>query len=56
MPSTLPAHHGARRWLSEYPELCAQFDRELSDVNPAKIRFGSGIRLWWRCPHGPDHV
>jgi hypothetical protein len=55
MPSKVPADHGSREWLSDYPELCEQLDFELSDVNPGDIRYGSGLRLWWRCEKGPDH-
>ena len=56
MPSRVPKDHGSREWLSEYPDLCEQLDPDLNDVNPADIRYGSGLRVWWRCEKGPDHV
>src|SRR5205085_8179916 len=34
-----------------------QLDPELNvGVDPTVVRFGSGKRLWWRCPVGSDHV
>ncbi len=57
MPSVLPNPRGGL-YLSEYPELCAQLDREYNDldIDPDEIRHGSGKRLWWRCKEGPDHI
>jgi hypothetical protein len=56
MPSRVPKDHGSRQWLDEYPDLCAELDPDLNDVDPGEIRYGSGRRLHWRCPKGPDHV
>jgi hypothetical protein len=25
------------------------------DLTPAELSAGSGRRVWWTCPHGPDH-
>lgn len=53
-----PVDPCGRELLSEYPELCAQLDGELNELelDPDRVRRGSGRRLWWRCAAGPDHV
>ncbi len=43
--------------LADYPELVAQLDRARNGaLAPETIGHGSGRRLWWRCPEGPDHL
>ncbi|MBL8718032.1 MAG: zinc-ribbon domain-containing protein [Myxococcales bacterium] len=58
MPRPRPRPRDPLDWLSGYPLLCAQLDREHNDLDldPDEIRRGSGRRLWWRCPEGPDHL
>ena len=47
---------GSKYWLTGYPELVAQWDaRRNVGVEPWEITYGSGKRLWWKCPKGPDH-
>jgi hypothetical protein len=48
---------GSRHWVSGYPELVAQWDRERNGaLTPGEVSAGSGQLVWWRCPAGEDHV
>ena len=39
------------------PGIAAQLDPERNDgLTPDQVASGSSRHLWWRCPHGPDHV
>jgi predicted secreted protein len=43
--------------LADYPDLVAQIDRKKNGrVAPETIAKSSKLRLFWRCPAGPDHV
>jgi hypothetical protein len=48
----------AGMYLSDFPELLAQFDLELNEgvETPRNIRAGSARRYWWRCNVAEDHV
>lgn len=40
-----------------HAELAAQWDKARNgDLTPHDVTFGSNLRVWWRCPEGPDHV
>ena len=42
--------------LENFPDLVAQFHpTKNGDLTPGSIVAGSEIRLWWKCPKGPDH-
>lgn len=48
---------GSRHWVSGFPELVAQWDRDRNGIlTPDTVTAGSGRRVWWRCTAGPDHV
>jgi Probable Zinc-ribbon domain len=43
-------------WVDGFPELIGEWDRERNgDLSPADLSAGSGRRVWWTCPRGPDH-
>jgi hypothetical protein len=43
--------------LTLYPELVALLHPTLNDgVDPSTISPTSHIKLWWKCPNGPDHI
>jgi hypothetical protein len=45
-----------RNWLSEHPELVAQWHPTRNgDVRPEQLTYGSGRKVWWQCCEGPDH-
>jgi hypothetical protein len=47
----------SRYWVSGFPELAAQWDRERNGaLSPDEVSFGSGRMVWWRCAAGRDHV
>ena len=47
----------SKHWVAGYPDLVAQWDVERNgDLYPWQVSRGSGKRVWWRCPKGPDHV
>jgi hypothetical protein len=40
-----------------YPALAKQWHRTKNrPLTPADVLPGSGIRVWWKCPEGPEHV
>jgi hypothetical protein len=43
--------------LSEtHPDLAAQWHpTKNGELTPDKVLAGSGKKVWWRCPNGPDH-
>lgn len=48
--------HGSRYWVAGYPKLVAQWHpTKNGDLLPDEISYGSGRRVWWKCPGGPDH-
>ena len=43
-------------WISDYPELVAQWHPvKNGDLRPEDLSYGSGRKVWWQCPSGPDH-
>jgi hypothetical protein len=47
---------GSKYWLDGFPELLREWDYERNgDVRPTELTAGSGRRVWWTCPGGPDH-
>jgi predicted secreted protein len=43
--------------LASFPQLVAQLDRRKNGaIAPDAISRSSHLRLWWRCPEGPDHL
>ncbi len=48
--------HGSRYWVAGYPRLVAEWHPTRNpDVFPDEVSYGSGKRIWWKCPNGPDH-
>lgn len=40
-----------------YPSLESEFDNKLNKgIDFHKLTIGSRLRVWWRCPNGPDHI
>jgi positive regulator of sigma E activity len=38
------------------PEIAAEWHpTKNGDLTPATVTWGSGRRVWWKCPEGPDH-
>jgi hypothetical protein len=46
---------GSKQWLSGYRTLVAQLHPRSRPLFPDEIRYASNLRLWWKCPEGPDH-
>ena len=58
MPSRpLPRVRGRSSYrVSHFPHLVEQWHPTRNgDLLPGDVTFGSAKRIWWRCPHGPDH-
>jgi hypothetical protein len=62
---TLPAlnmseatvRQGSRYWVSGFPRLVSEWDRERNGtLTPDTVSAGSARMIWWRCPAGEDHV
>lgn len=50
------SHSGSRYWLDGFPDLALQWDAESNgELAPSQVSAGSGRRVWWTCPRGPDH-
>ena len=46
----------AGKTLADFPDLVKQIDREKQpELNPKNMAAGSGKKIWWKCPKGPDH-
>jgi hypothetical protein len=42
--------------VSGYPQLVAEWHPTKNGLlSPDEISYGSQIRVWWKCGHGPDH-
>jgi hypothetical protein len=42
--------------VSDIPELVAQWHpTKNGDLKPENVSSGSGKKVWWKCPEGPDH-
>jgi DNA-directed RNA polymerase subunit RPC12/RpoP len=47
---------GSKYWIDGFPELAREWDYERNgDLKPSEVSAGSGRRVWWICPRGPDH-
>jgi len=47
---------GSKYWISGYPRLVAEWHPvKNASLYPDEVSFGSGKRVWWKCPRGPDH-
>jgi len=43
-------------WVSGWPELVAEWHpTRNAGLGPHEVSHGSGRRVWWKCPRGPDH-
>lgn len=46
----------SKLWVAGYPELVREWHPTRNgDVFPDEVRFGSHVRIWWKCAKGPDH-
>jgi hypothetical protein len=44
-------------WVAGHPRLLAEWHpTKNGDLFPDEVSYGSGRRIWWICPNGPDHV
>ncbi len=42
---------------TRFPRLASEWDGERNGkLRPSAVLPGSWVRVWWRCPKGPDHV
>lgn len=39
---------------AKMPKLAAQWHPALNSVTPDQVSFGSGLKVWWRCPAGHE--
>src|SRR5580698_2958862 len=47
---------GSKYWLDGFPELVTEWDATGNGgLTPSEVSAGSGRRVWWTCPQGPDH-
>jgi len=47
---------GSTYWLDGFPELLNEWDiNGNGDLKVGELSAGSGRRVWWTCPRGPDH-
>jgi len=47
---------GSAYWVSGWPELVAEWHPHRNGgLDPRQVSHGSGRKIWWRCPKGPDH-
>jgi hypothetical protein len=43
-------------WISGWPKLVAEWHPTRNvGLDPGEVSQGSGRKVWWKCPHGPDH-
>jgi hypothetical protein len=48
--------HGSAYWISGWPDLAAQWHPTRNGgLHPRDVSHGSGRKIWWKCPRGPDH-
>lgn len=44
------------QWIDAYPELAAQWHpTKNGSLRPRDLTYGSGRKVWWKCPAGPGH-
>lgn len=36
--------------INRYPEIAREFDMEKNEININTISYGSGKKVWWKCP------
>jgi hypothetical protein len=42
--------------VSGWPELVAEWHpKRNAGLEPSEVSYGSGRKVWWKCPRGPDH-
>jgi len=47
---------GSKHWVASFPDLVDQWDHVRNGgLSPHDLSAGSGRRVWWVCPLGPDH-
>jgi len=48
--------HGSRYWVAGHPHLVAQWHpTKNGELLPDEVSYGSGRRVWWKCPVSSDH-
>jgi hypothetical protein len=48
--------HGSTYWVSGWPGLVAEWHpTRNAGLEPHQVSHGSGRKVWWKCPRGPDH-
>jgi hypothetical protein len=46
----------SKLWVAGYADLVREWHpTKNGDVFPDEVRFGSHLRIWWKCAKGPDH-
>ncbi len=47
---------GSAYWISGWPQLVAEWHpTRNAGLDPSEVSRGSGRKIWWKCPRGPDH-
>jgi hypothetical protein len=47
---------GSTQWVSGWPRLVAEWHpTRNAGLDPSEVTHGSGRKVWWKCPRGPDH-
>ncbi|WP_416199086.1 MAG: hypothetical protein ACFWUA_05145 [Sporanaerobacter sp.] len=36
--------------INRYPEVAKEFDKEKNEIDINKVSYGSGKKVWWKCP------
>ena len=45
-----------RKYLSDFPHLVAEWHvTKNAGLEPSKITYASGRKVWWKCDKGDDH-
>jgi|HubBroStandDraft_1064217.scaffolds.fasta_scaffold38087_1 hypothetical protein len=46
----------SKYWVSGWPEIVAEWHpTRNAALDPGDVSYGSGRKVWWKCPRGPDH-
>jgi hypothetical protein len=46
----------SKYWVSGWPEIVAEWHPTRNGaLDPGDVSYGSGRKVWWKCPRGPDH-
>lgn len=55
-PTQSAFYRGNGHWLSHYPRLVAEWHpTKNGPLRPHEVTYSAARRIWWKCPHGPDH-